>query len=158
MTSILYGFLLFLHPLHISVSEINYSEKDNALQITCRIFIDDLELSIRHKRKEPELDLLNPKNGLTTDKLVSDYLNEHLSIKLDGQPQKMKLLGYEKEDVALIGYIEIEKIPAFKTLEVFNDMITETWDDQSNLVHVTYKSPIKSVRLTRDKPIEIFTF
>ena len=156
--TLLYSLLFFLHPVHISVSEINYSEKDNALQITSRIFIDDLELSIRSKLKEPELDLLTPKSGRTTQKLVSDYLNEHFKVKLDGQPQKMKLLGYEKEDAALICYIEIEKIPMFKTLEVFNDIITETWDDQSNLVHITYKSPVKSVRLTRDKPIETFTF
>src|SRR5882762_9160240 len=54
------------HPLHVSVSEINYSEKDKALQITSRIFIDDLELSIRHQRKEPDMDLLAPNNGLTT--------------------------------------------------------------------------------------------
>ena len=90
----LWSVLFFLlHPVHVSVSEISYSEKDKALQITSRIFIDDLELSIRNKRKEPELDILDPKNGLTTDQLVSDYLKDHFKIKLDGKLQKMKLLG-----------------------------------------------------------------
>src|SRR5882762_5937289 len=79
------------HPVHVSVSEINYSEKDKALQITSRIFIDDLELSIRNNRKEPEMDLLAPKNGLTTDQLVSEYLKGHFKIKLDGKLQKMRL-------------------------------------------------------------------
>ncbi|MFN7791981.1 MAG: DUF6702 family protein, partial [Cyclobacteriaceae bacterium] len=55
-----------IHPIHISVTEITYSEKDKALQITSRLFIDDLELSIRSQRKEAELDILEPKNGLTT--------------------------------------------------------------------------------------------
>ncbi len=78
MISILYSLFFFLHPIHISVSEINYSEKDKALQITSRIFIDDLELSIRAQRKEPEMDLLEPKNGLTTEKIVSDYVQHTL--------------------------------------------------------------------------------
>ena len=78
MILVLYSLFLFPHPLHVSVSEINYSEKDKALQITSRIFVDDLELSIRNQRKEPELDLLLPKNGLTTDLLVSEYLKDHV--------------------------------------------------------------------------------
>lgn len=144
------------HPIHVSVSEINYSEKDKALQITSRIFIDDLELSIRNHRKEPEMDLLAPKNGLTTDLLLSEYLKDHFKIKLDGKLQKMKLLGHEVEDVAIVCYIEIENVKKIKAIEVFNDIITETFDDQSNLVHVTFQGPVKSVRLMRDKPLEIF--
>ena len=158
MIQFCYALFSFLHPIHVSVSEINYSEKDKALQITSRIFIDDLELSIRNKRKEPELDILLPKNGLTTDQIVSEYLKDHFTIRLDGKIQKMKLLGHETEDVALICYIEIERVKKFKTIEVFNDIITEMHSDQSNLVHVTYQGPIKSARLVRDNPVEIFTF
>jgi len=158
MIHLFYSFCLFLHPVHISVSEINFSEKDKALQITSRIFVDDLEQSIRNTRKEPELDILAPKNGLTTDQLVGDYLRDHFKVKIDGKPQKMKLLGHEVEDVAIICYIEIENVKKVKSIEVFNDVITEIHDDQSNLVHVTYKAPVKSARLMRDKPTEVFTF
>jgi len=158
MISILYSLLLFLHPVHVSVTEITYSEKDKALQITSRIFIDDLELSIRARRKEPELDIIHPKNGVTTDQLLKEYLNDHLKVKLDGKAQKINLLGTETEDVAIICYIEIENVKKIKTLEVFNDVITDIHDDQSNLVHVTYKSPIKSARLMRDHPSEVFKF
>lgn len=158
MISILYSLFLFLHPIHVSVSEINYSEKDKALQITSRVFIDDLELSIRTQRKEEELDVTAPKNGLTTNQLVIDYMKEHFKIKIDGKPAKLNFLAVETEDLAFICYIEIENVKKLKTLEVFNDVITETHDDQSNLVHVTYKSPIKSARLMRDKPSEVFKF
>jgi hypothetical protein len=158
MISLLYALFFFLHPIHISVSEINYREKDKALQITTRIFIDDLELAIRAGRNEPELDLLEPKNGLTTEKLVSEYVIRHLGVKLDGKVQKLTFLGMEREDPALICYIEIENIKKFKTIEVRNDIIMEIHDDQSNLVHVTYKGPIKSMRLIRSNPVGAITF
>lgn len=158
MISFLYSLLLFLHPIHISVSEINYSEKDKALQITSRVFIDDLELAIREQRKEPELDITNPKTGLSTNQMVMDYVKEHFKIKIDGRPTKFNFLAVETEDIAFVCYIEIENVKKVKTLEVFNDVITEIHEDQSNLVHVTYKGPIKSARLMRDKPTEVFKF
>lgn len=158
MISILYSLFLFLHPIHISVSEINYSEKDKALQITSRIFIDDLELSVRAQRNEPELDLIEPKNGLTTEKMVSEYVMKHWVVKLDGKIQKMNFLGMEREYPALICYIEIPNVKKFKTMEVRNDIIMETHADQSSIVHVTYRGPVKSMRLTRDNPSGTITF
>jgi hypothetical protein len=147
-----------LHPIHISVTEITYSEKDKALQITSRFFIDDVELSIRSQRKEAELDILEPKNGLTTQQLVINYLTEHFKIKLDGKWCKLTFLAVEREDISLIAYIEIEGVKKIKTLEVFNDIIMSTHEDQSNLVHVTFKSPVKSVRLTSSSPSQKFEF
>lgn len=123
-----------------------------------RIFIDDLELAIQNQLKQPTLDLLDPKNGLTLDQMASGYLKEHLKVKLDGKLQTIKLLGHEIEDVAIVFYIEIENVKKIKSLEVQNDVIMETHSDQSNIVHITYKSPVKSVRLLREKPSEVFKF
>ena len=117
MLHVWYALFLLIHPMHVSVSEINFSEKDKALQITSRIFIDDLELSIRNKRREPELDILQPKNGQTTDQLVGEYLKGHFKIKLDGKIQKVKVLGHETEGAALICYLEIESVKRFKSIE-----------------------------------------
>jgi len=147
-----------LHPIHISVSEITYNEKSKSLQITTRAFTDELELGVRAQRKEPELEILEPKNGVTTKQLIQNYLGAHFKIKIDGKPAKMNFLGFEKEDISIVAYIEIENVKKLKTIEVFNDIITEIHDDQSNLVHVNYKSPVKSARLTSENTREIFTF
>ena len=156
--AVFYSWLLFLHPIHISVTEIEYSAKDKALQITSRIFIDDLETSIRAKRQEEKLDLMNPKNGFTTNQLVEEYLRSHLQIKVDGKVRPLRYLGSEKEDLALVCYIEVENFKKAKKIEVRNDIIMETHEDQSNLVHITYLGPIKSARLVHDSPWGTFNF
>lgn len=158
MISVFYSFLLWVHPIHISVTEINYNEKSKSFQIVSRIFVDEMELGVRAQLKQPDLDILEPKNGSTTQVLIQNYLAQHFKIKIDGKPTKQIFLGFEKEDVSLVCYIEIENVKKLKTLEVMNDVVTEIHDDQSNLVHVTYKSPVKSVRLTREKVSEIFKF
>lgn len=141
-----------LHPMHVSVTEVQYNEKNKSFEIISRIFIDDLELSIRNEKKNESLDLLNPGDGMTTDQLVSEYIDHHLQIRLDGKLCKINYLAHEIDDVALVCYLEVENVKKVNGIEVTNSFIQETHADQSNLVHVTYKGPVKSLRLTREHP------
>lgn len=150
--------LWFLHPIHVSVTEINFNEKNKSLEITSRIFIDDLELSIRAGKRNESLDLLHPGEGVTTDQLAGEYLREHLRVKVDGKSPKINYLAHEIDDLAMVCYLEIEGVRKLRTIEVTNSVIQETHADQSNLVHVTYRGPVKSMRLTRDKPTGTLEF
>jgi hypothetical protein len=156
--SLLLALLGHVHPIHLSVTEINYNEKDKALQITSRIFIDDLELSIQKDLNDDGLDILKPENNRTTDQLVSAYVLKHLKVKVDGKLHALKYLGSEVEGLAIICYIEIPNIKKLKTIETMNDVIMETHSDQSNLVHITYKGKVKSVRLVRNEPRQVVAF
>lgn len=156
--SLLFALSSCFHPVHVSVTEINYSEKDKALQMISRIFIDDLELAIQAELKDNSLDILKPTNGKTTDEIVSTYLLKHMKLKVDGKPQTLNYLGHEVDGLAIICYIEIPNIKKLKTVEPMNDVIMATHHDQSNLVHVTYKETLKSLRLVFDKPSDILTF
>jgi hypothetical protein len=88
--------------------------------------------------------------------LVRNYLADHLRIKVDGKPAKINYIAHELDDAAIICYLEIENIKKLKTLEVTDDVIHEVHADQYNLVHITYRSPVKSYRLTREKPTEVY--
>lgn len=158
MISFLLAFVFSLHPIHVSIAEIEHNEEAKALQITLRIYIDDLELSIRKKVNSPEMDLLNPGGTRTTDQLVSDYLTGVLRLKVDKKAVQTHYLGHEIEGPAMICYIEVENIKKFKSIEVTNKAILETHEDQSNLVNVNYKEKVKSMRLTNDKPTDVVTF
>jgi hypothetical protein len=145
------GVLLMVHPMHVSITEISYNTQARAVQITVRLFIDDLETAVRRQTQQPELDLLAPGAGGTTDNLVATYLQERFRVKLDGKQQTWTYLGHEKEGPALIAYIEIGKARRFKSIEVMNACMHEIFDDQNNLVNVTYQETVKSLRLTADQ-------
>lgn len=146
------------HPIHISVADFQYSEKDKALQLTLRIFIDDLEAAIRKEKKLPELDLLEPPAGESTESLARAYILSRLQVEVDGKAIHAQFLGSEQEDIALICYIEFPGIRKMKQLTVHYRALMELYDDQSNLVHITYRGPIKSARLTPGKTSHIFAF
>lgn len=147
-----------LHPIHVSVTEIEYDKKDEALEIMMRVFIDDLELTLRNSLGKPEIDILNPPGDVTTDDLAKQYLAAHFRISLDNKIQSTRYLGHEREGEALIFYIEVSQVKSWKTITIYNDIIMATHSDQSNLVHVFVGEEVKSLRLTRNTPGDDLTF
>jgi hypothetical protein len=152
MINLIFSLIIYLHPIHISVADIHYREDRKSLEIMLRIFVDDLELSIRNLRLEPELDILYPQNGLSTQDMVVPYLKDRFKIYLDGKAQTYNFLGFEMEGEAMVCFIEVEKVKKWQQIKVHNSIITETYDDQNNLVHVTVNNKVKSMRLTRQNP------
>lgn len=162
---VLHAFLIALplqlaawfHPIHVSVTEIEMNDEKKRLEIMMRVFIDDLELTLRQHFRQPELDVLDPK-GQTLDQLMEAYLKLRFQVALDGKPQVVQYLGSERDHEAFIFYIEVEKVRKWRSIQVQNSIITEIYDDQSNLVHVTLAEKTRSLRLTRAKPTDIITF
>lgn len=146
-----------LHPLHVSVTEIEMDEKEKRLEVMMRVFVDDLETTLRQSLKQPELDILNPKSQ-TLDQMMETYLRSRFKLSLDGKAQTFKYLGHEQENEAFIFYIEVDKVRKWKSIQVQNDIITEVFDDQSNLVHVNWGGTVRSLRLTRSHPVDKLSF
>jgi hypothetical protein len=154
-----FAFLLFtVHPIHVSVTEIAFDAKEKELEIISRIFLDDLELAIRESKKQPELNLLKPVAPITTDQLISEYLQSRFKVTLNNKPQKWKYIGHEVESDAILCYIQVSGVKKLETIEIFNSVLTEIHADQSNLVHVTLGETVKSLRLMQDNPSGKLTF
>ena len=149
--------IILAHPLHISVTEIALDPKERELEITLRVFTDDLELAIREMKNDQALNLLKPVNS-TIDKLAWEYLQSKLKISTDRAPRTIKYLGHEMDDDVLIFYIQVEPIENFETLSITNSVLTELYDDQANLVNVTVKEQTKSLRLIRNNPSGTVSF
>jgi len=158
ISSVVLVFIGSFHPLHVSVTEIEMDEKDKALEIMMRVFVDDVELTLRKTRNEPALDVMQLKNGLTIDQMMTEYLKEHFKISLDGKAQKIKYIGHEVEGEAFIFYSEVSGVKKWNTIQVQNNIIMETHEDQSNLVHVTVKGNVRSLRLTTETPTDKLVF
>jgi hypothetical protein len=143
--------LFLLHPLHLSVTEITLDEREKELEIMLRVFTDDLELAIRNAKNDEELNFLNPTNT-TTDKLAWEYVQPRFKLMIDGKVQPVKYLGHEVDEDVLIFYIQVQPVKKFTTIDITNSIITEFYDDQANLVNMTVRNEIKSLRLMRNNP------
>jgi len=135
-----------LHPLHVSVIEINHNAADKTLEISCKIFADDFEKTLGNNYKT-KVDLIHPTNKAAMDSLVKKYLGSHLSIKANGSPVVFNYLGFEIDDAAAFSYLEIENVPTLRNLDVVTKIMQDMFDDQTNILHVIVGGKRKSTKL-----------
>ncbi len=146
-----------IHPFHVSVVEINHNSTDKTLEISCKLFTDDFEKVLAQNYKV-KVDLINPPDRKAMDKLVSDYIKTHLSITANGKPVIFSYLGFEKEDDAVFGYVQVDNIPSINKIELVNKLLYDLFTDQINLMHVIVGGNRKSTKLDYPETQAVFTF
>ena len=82
------------HPFFVSVTELDYNATDKTLEISCKVFTDDLEKALV-KFTNTRVDIYNPKDKSVLEKQIAGYISRHFQIKVDGKPVSMEYIGYE---------------------------------------------------------------
>ena len=135
-----------LHPYFISMTEIEHDKASNSLEISVRIFTDDLEKTIR-QTYTGKVDLLNKNEKANSEKLIQQYINKHLIIKADGKVLNLKFDGFESEEGSIWSYLEYDNITSIKTLEVTNTILYDYKEEQVNFIHVKAGSYDETTKL-----------
>ena len=134
------------HPFHISVTEVLYRPSEKTIQVSVRIFLDDLELGLRAETGDTKLDIKSsPESDLNTH--IGNYVKNRLKLTAK-KPISLEYLGFEYEEDALWCYFEAEKVKKFDALQIENKILIEAFSDQENLIHFRSEGKVKSVRLS----------
>ena len=135
------------HPIFVSVTEIEHNAKDKTLEVSCKIFTDDFEKTLRTTYKT-HVDLLDEKVKPAMDKLINDYVQKHLRIAVDGKIVALKYLGFEKIDEGIYSYYQADNITTPKKIEVTDNVLLEYNEQQMNIVHIIVDGKRKSAKLS----------
>ena len=146
-----------LHPIFVSVTEIEHNVKDKTLEISCKIFTDDFEKTLR-KNYKGIVDLLNPKDKNAMNKLVSEYVQNHLLIKADGKQTTLQFIGYEQDEEGIVSYYQVSNIPSVKKLDITDNILFEYKNEQISIVHAIVNGKRQSTKLVNPEEKYSFTF
>lgn len=146
-----------VHPFYLSVTEIRYNGPRQALEVSCRIFADDLENALK-KYNHTTLDIIKPKDRPTVDSMVSRYIRQHLHIKADGKALSLHYLGYRIEDDAAWCFLEVPALKAVKQLDLQNDILYAEHETQSHMIHAIVQDKRQSTKLDNPKKEASFRF
>ncbi len=135
-----------MHPIYVSVAEIEYNAKGKTLEVSCKLFTDDFEKTLRAQYKTG-VDLVNPPNKAAMDKLVNDYVQKHFTITLDGKLVTLQYLGYEEIEEGIYSYYEATNIKEPRNFQIFNNLLYANHDQQMGLMHITVNGNRKSTKL-----------
>ena len=138
-----------LHKFYMSIYQINFAPEKKMLQITARIFTDDLNAAL--SKNFNQTTHLGEKNESENDLiLMKKYLSEHFTIKVNGQPKTLVFLSKEMDVNVVVCYFRIIAIPKIKTLEIRNTALLDLNSDQQNIIQTTIYSKKESLLLTND--------
>ena len=140
-----FGLLLTfsLHDFHSSVTQIDHNIKAQTLEITVRLFTDDLIVSLEQSGA-PKMELGTANEPPEANEHLAKYLRQHLHLTVNGNPTAFKYLGKEAQLDATWCYLEVADIAVVQKLEVTNTLMLSVFEDQTNMVNLNINGRKKS--------------
>ena len=135
----------------------NYNAKDKIVEISCKIFADDLE-KVLSKSTGSKVNVSDQNNKSNNDKLITAYIAKHLQLKIDDKPVTIQFIGSEREEDVVWSYFQVNNIASVKKIEVMNDILYETFGSETNLMHVQVDGNRESKKVTNPESRLVFEF
>lgn len=140
-----FGLLLTvqLHDFHSSVTQIDHNAKAQTLEITVRLFTDDLSLALE-QAGAPKMELGTEAEPPEANEYLEKYLQKNLSFSVNGNETSFKYLGKEAQLDATWCYLELKRITSIQKLEILNTLLLSSFEDQTNMVNLNINGRKKS--------------
>lgn len=159
MIKLLFLYTAFLsfgltHPLHLSVTNLDYSEAEQTCHLIVKVFSDDFADEIRSKMGVSALggrDTLQ----ITDSVLFQSYLADHIQIRIDGQQLPMEawtLDSVRNNFEASWMFYSLHFTGAFEEISFGNSLFFTVFADQKNLVIIARNREEKAFQLNHRKP------
>ncbi|MBK9984917.1 MAG: hypothetical protein IPP15_21565 [Saprospiraceae bacterium] len=133
------------HPIHASICELKYSEKDAAFQVSVKVYIDDLEVAMKNEGYPPVNLGATTENTLAQEYLAS-YIDKYFTITQDGHKLTSKFVGKELSDDFLAVWCYLE-FPATTSkgqkYTITNRILLDLYSDQRNIMDIRMNSTQK---------------
>jgi len=137
------------HKFYVSIYQITFASEKKMLQVTSRIFIDDLNNGMEHHfHKKTHI---GESNESPEDiDLMKKYISEHFTIKVNGQKKTINYRTKELEGNVVVCYYNVKDINSVTSLEIHNDVLVDFNDEQQNIIQTTLYGKKQSLLLTAD--------
>jgi len=133
----------------MGIFQVNYAPEKKMLEITSRIFIDDLNKALEKKYKRKAFHIGT--EGETPEEVVlfKKYLAENFTIKINGQTKPIIFLSMETaEDDVLVCYSKSIDVSKISTIEIHNSILIDWSSEQQNITHITAFGTKNSILFT----------
>jgi hypothetical protein len=123
------------HKFYVSTTIIHQNTINQTLEITIKLFTDDLENALQQFTEEP-IRLGDEREHPDTEKWLEEYLRDRFKLSFNDRPVVLSYIGKEVEYDLSYVYFELLNIPDFTILNIKNEILFDMFDDQVNIVHL----------------------
>ncbi|PWH81710.1 peptidase E [Algibacter marinivivus] len=146
-----------MHKYYISVTQINYIEDKQSVQITSRFFIDDFENALKENYDE-SIVLAEKDEAERFDSYINKYLKKRIELIINDKSVSFNFIGKEYDGDIIRCYLEVENVKSIESFSITNSVLFDLQSDQQNIVKMNINSKNKSFILTYDNPNALLKF
>jgi len=151
-------FLSFsLHKEYYSLTKMTFNQKEKTVQITMKLFTNDMELALS-KHYKRELELGTNIEIEDAEHLLDLYLKQTFNIAINGTQNNIHFLGKEFEKEAMFVYLEINNIKEIHQIEIQASMLIEEFIEQENIIKIDVNKQKRSLFLTNENDKALLKF
>lgn len=157
---VIISFFLFSgysHPVHISVTNIEYDTNNEKFIVAFKVFSDDLE-SVINQKYNINLNLGKENELKNSSEYLTQYMKEHFRFYINTKKNLSEDLIFVKKEMnfeATWIYYELKFNGVVKKSIIRNSMLDDLYPDQKNLVMFNYKDVNKGFQFKKNDNAEI---
>lgn len=140
---VLYLAILFLlHPVHVSLTGIEYSPENRTYSIFIKVYCDDLESDMKLGYRS-----INSKPRGDEERYLA-YLSDRVRVYENKRLLEMKLISSESDGIERRFNLEARGGKSADSIVVVNRIMTGLYQDQANMLLFRYKETEEGFRFT----------
>jgi hypothetical protein len=151
------GFIDPAHRFYLSLTEVRIDTKKMTLDVSCKLFTDDLENALQ-KKYGKKIDLATSAKNKEVQALVYKYISENFKINVGGKLQNLTFVGFETETDATWCYLETVPYIGKGRISIMNSLLYEYLPEQSNMMNVYVDEVEKSAKLVNPERLAEFEY
>ncbi|WP_298304646.1 MULTISPECIES: DUF6702 family protein [Flavobacterium] len=138
-----------MHKFYVSIYQVNYAPKKKMIQITSRLFIDDVNDALEKKFKKRTYFALE--NETPEDEVfLKKYFAEKFIIKVNGVSKTLNYLSKDIDGNVVICYFSIKDLPKISSVAIENSALMELNEEQQNIIQANINGEKQSLLLTSE--------
>ena len=146
-----------MHKFYVSIYQINHNVSKKRIEVTSRIFIDDLN-KVLSKHYAKKVAVCEPSEAKEDADLMKKYLIEKINIKINGRTKSLIFKYKELETNVVVCYFVINYISKIKTFEIENAAMLALNAEQQNIIQTNINGQKNSLLFTINQYSEMLKF
>jgi len=137
----------WLHPVHISITNLDLDPVRGKIELSVKIFADDFQDLILHKYGV-QLNIIEQEDPGDKIAAVNEYMQEALQLVFNGnETADLQFVDAKLNEEAIWLFYRYEHHSKIRKVDIVNRVMLEKFNDQTNLMIVTFNEKQNGYRL-----------
>ena len=131
--ALIFLFNSWMHPIHVSITNMEYIPDQEKIDVSFKIFMDDFQLLFVHLYQK-NIDFKSDDNVIDNEILIDNYFKDHFKLLVNRDTCIINKRNYKRNQDAIWFFYDVELKQDIESIEIYNSILLDLYFDQKNLL------------------------